>query len=258
MEARAVALLSEHLNESARRLPGPAYYKVLRRIHGILRPANYVEIGIHKGISLVQALRDTPCIGVDPTPSVEPEIQREIERKLPDTRIYELTSDDFFGRYDLTELLVGPVALGFIDGLHLFEQVLRDFINIERHSTGKTVILLHDCLPLDEVTASRERSTYFYSGDVWKAAMALRRRRPELAMVTVRTAPTGLTLVRGLDSGNRRLEEELPEIVASYRDLDFGYYLAHKEEMPVEIPNEEVAVRQWLGGTSASQNERRI
>jgi hypothetical protein len=252
MEARHAALLSEHLNESARRLPGPAYYQVLRLIHRILRPANYVEIGVHKAISLVQAIEGTPCIGVDPEPSIEEPIAQQIERKLPATTIYELTSDEFFERYDLSELLGGPVALAFIDGLHLFEQVLRDFVNLERHSAAGTVILLHDCLPLDEVTASRERTTYFYCGDVWKAALALRRRRPELEMVTVRTAPTGLSLVRGLDSSNRGFEEELPEIVAAYRDLDFEYYLAHREEMPEEIPNQEEAVRDWLRPSPAS------
>ena len=51
-----------------------------------------------------------------------------------DATIYELTSDEFFARYDLSELLGGPVELAFIDGLHLFEQVLRDFVNLERHS----------------------------------------------------------------------------------------------------------------------------
>jgi hypothetical protein len=253
MEAHHAELLSEHLNESARRLPGPAYYQVLRLIHRILRAANYVEIGVHKGISLVQAQMGTPCIiGVDPEPSIEPQVQQEIERKLPATTIYELTSDEFFERYDLNELLGGPVALAFIDGLHLFEQVLRDFVNLEGYSSAGTVFLLHDCLPLDGVTASRERTTYFHSGDVWKAALALRRRRPELEMVTVRTAPTGLCLVRGLDSTDQQLQEEFPEIVATYRDLDFDYYLAHRDEMPPEIPNEEKAVKDWLRQDMAS------
>src|SRR5215208_3220641 len=99
MEALDEALLAEHLRESLRRLPGPAYYRVLNWIHRFLKPANYVEIGVHKGISLVQALRNTPrVIGVDPEPSIEPQIEREIERKLPATTIYELTSDEFFAR----------------------------------------------------------------------------------------------------------------------------------------------------------------
>jgi Methyltransferase domain len=251
---RDEALLDEQLTESLRRLPGPVYYRVLDWIHGFLKPVNYVEIGVHKGISLVQAHRDTPCIGVDPEPSIEEAIERVIKRKLPDTRIYELTSDDFFDRYDLSELFAGPVALAFIDGLHLFEQVLRDFVNLERHSGTATVVLLHDCIPFDAIMASRERTTDFYCGDVWKSALALRRQRPDLEMVTVRTAPTGLCLVRGLDSSNRRLGEELPEIEDGYRDLDFDYYVAHRQEMPPELPNELKAVGDWLRAGPAAQS----
>ncbi|MQA73289.1 MAG: class I SAM-dependent methyltransferase [Solirubrobacterales bacterium] len=230
---------AEHLNQSLRVMPGPAYYKVLRWIHRILDPANYVEIGVDKGVSFEQAQPDTPCIGVDPSPH----IQHELSEKK---KIYELTSDEFFARYDLRELLGGPVELAFIDGLHLFEQVLGDLVNVERNSAAGTVILLHDCIPLDAATASRERTTDFYCGDVWKAVLALRRRRPDLEMVAVPTAPTGLCLVRRLDSRNRQLEAELPEIVATYRDLDFDYYSAHREEMPELIANEREAVRDWL------------
>ncbi|HET8673834.1 MAG TPA: class I SAM-dependent methyltransferase [Thermoleophilaceae bacterium] len=236
--ARDAALLGEHLRESLERLPGPAYYNVLRWIHRIVEPANYLEIGVHKGISLFQARKGTPCIGVDPTP--------DLQEEHPDATIYELTSDEFFERYDLNELFGGPLELAFIDGLHLFEQVLRDFVNVERYSAPGTVVLLHDCLPLDEATASRERTTDFYSGDVWKAVLALRRTRPELEMITVRTAPTGLGIVRGLDSGSRRLEDELPALTETYRDLDFDYYLEHRHEMPDEIANDRDAVQDWL------------
>jgi hypothetical protein len=253
MEAFDTALRDEQLEESLRRLPGPGYYRVLKWIHGFLEPANYFEIGVHRGVSLDQARRDTPCIvAVDPTPDLMP----AIAKKAPtaNARIYELTSDEFFERHDLTELLGGPVVLAFIDGLHLFEQVLRDFVNLEKHSDGRTVILLHDCIPFSAETASRERTTDFYCGDVWKVPLALRRVRPELKMVTVRTAPTGLCLVSGLDSSNRRLEDELPEVERTYRDFDFDYYLSHRQEMPEEIPNDVKAVGNWLRAGPLTQS----
>jgi Methyltransferase domain len=246
-DARDATLLAEHLNESLERLPGPPYYQILKWIHRILEPANYLEIGVHKGFSLQQARPGTPTIGIDPEPDIEEEL-------IADVTIYELTSDEFFARYSPQDLLGGPLELAFIDGLHLFEQVLRDLINVERHSTSDTVVLLHDCLPLDEVTAGRERTTDFYSGDVWKAALVLRRLQPELEMITVRTAPTGLCLVRGLDGVARRLEEEMPEIVATYTDLGYDYYLAHRNEMPEEIPNTQDAVREWLRPAPADQS----
>jgi Methyltransferase domain len=239
MEAFDTALRDQQLEESKRRLPGPPYYKVLRWIHEALRPANYVEIGIRKGFSLAMALPGTPRIGIDPAPA--------LAKELPDTRTYVLTSDEFFARHDLGELVSGPVELAFIDGLHLFEQVLRDFINLERYAASDSVILLHDCLPFDDRTSSREQTTEFYSGDVWKAALALMRVRPDLEMATVRTAPTGLTMVRGLDPESRVLQRDLPELEAAYRELGFDYYLAHRDEMPPELPPDEREVGAWLG-----------
>lgn len=252
MEAFDLAQRDQQLQESLQRLPGPAYYRVMQWVHAFLRPANYVEIGVHKGVSLHQ-VRDTPLIiGVDPKPDILPAIEKQLPSAA--THMYELTSDEFFDRYDLSELLERPVALAFIDGLHLFEQVLRDFANLEKHSDARTVILLHDCIPFDAQTASRERTTEFYCGDVWKASLALRRRRPDLNMVIVRTAPTGLCLVSGLDSSNRLFEEELPEIERSYRDLDFDYYLAHREEMPPEILSEVKAVGDWMRAGPLAQS----
>jgi Methyltransferase domain len=242
METFDTALRDEQLEESLRRLPGPGYYRVLKWIHEFLKPANYVEIGIHRGVSLDQARRDTPrIVGIDPSPDLIPAIA-----KKPPTANAEI--------YDLTELLGGPVELAFIDGLHLFEQVLRDFVNLEKHSDEGTVIVLHDSIPFNAETASRKRTTDFYSGDVWKASLVLRRQRPELKMVTVRTAPTGLSLVWGLDSGNRQLEKELPEIEKSYRDRDFGYYESHREEMPEEIPTVVKAVGDWLRAGPLAQS----
>ena len=253
MEAFDTALRDEQLEESLRRLPGPAYYRVLKWIHNILEPANYVEIGIMRGVSLDQARRETPhIIGIDPAPNLIPVIAQKPH--IANAQIYELTSDEFFKRYDLTELLGGPVALAFIDGLHLFEQVLRDFANLERHSDGRTVILLHDCIPFNAETASRERTTDFYCGDVWKASLVLRRLRPELKMATVPTAPTGLCLVSGLNSSNREFEQKLPEIERTYRDLDFDYYLAHRDEMPDEIPNKMGRVGDWLRAGPLAQS----
>jgi hypothetical protein len=45
-----------------------------------------------------------------------------------------MTSDDYFATHDLSKDLGGAVAFAFIDGLHSFEQALRDFSNIERHA----------------------------------------------------------------------------------------------------------------------------
>ena len=88
--------------------------------------------------------------------------------------MFELASDEFFAEHDLKSILGESVHLAFIDGMHLFEFALRDFINLERACSRDAVILINDCNPPDSVAAARERTTSFWTGDVWKLVLALR------------------------------------------------------------------------------------
>jgi Methyltransferase domain len=228
-------LLRVHLEQAAVRLPGPDYYTVLRWIHEILRPETYIEIGVRRGDSLRAALQQCLCVAVDPVPldaAVSPKVH-----------VFEMTSDSFFESHNVAEVLGVPCfSLAFIDGLHLFEQALRDFIYLERFASRKSIIMLHDCMPLDRITSDRTRSTHFYSGDVWKLAMCLKTHRRELGVVMVRTAPSGLCLVGHLDSGSRTLAEHYDELVAQYVPMDFDDYQRHPEQMPNSVDNSFEAV----------------
>ena len=174
------------------REPISTYYGLLRRIHELRQPSLYVEIGVHEGHSLAFVQPGTRIVGVDPEPKVaEPP---------PNTTIVAQTSDDFFA--DPEALGGAAIDLAFADGLHWWEQTLRDVANLERHSSPDGVILIHDCNPIDEVTAARERTTAVWSGDVWKTVVALRRFRPDLQVVVADVEPTGLAIVTGLDPTN--------------------------------------------------------
>lgn len=187
--------------------PISTYYGLLRRIHELRQPDLYVEIGVHEGHSLAFVQPGTRIVGVDPAPKVaEPP---------PDTTIVAETSDDFFA--NPAALRGEAIDLAFADGLHLWEQTLRDVANLERHSAPASVILIHDCNPIDEVTAARERTTAIWSGDVWKTVVALRRFRPDLSVVTADVGPTGLAIVTQLDPTNRVLFDRFDEIV---NDID--------------------------------------
>ena len=71
-------------------------------------------------------------------------------------QLFRTTSDEYFARPDPLAPLGGlPFDLAFIDGLHLFEFALRDFINAERGSRPGAVILFDDILPRKVVEASR-------------------------------------------------------------------------------------------------------
>ncbi len=193
------------------------YYVLLGLIHQARRPDLYVEIGVNKGDSLTFAQPGTRLIGVDPEPQLE---------TIPDNcTIVAQTSDEFFAN---PEALDGEtIDLGFADGLHWWEQTLRDVAHLERHASPDGVILIHDCNPRDEITAARERTTVFWSGDVWKTVVALRRYRPDLTVVTADVAPTGLAIVTGLDPTNNTLFERYDDVVANidklgWADLEAG------------------------------------
>jgi hypothetical protein len=231
------ALLQQHLALATRLMPGPDYYTVLRWIHEILRPSTYIEIGIRKGESLRLALDQTICVGIDPEP--------DIQTPLPaNTSVFRATSDAFFAEEYLANLLHSPsFALGFIDGLHLFEQALRDFINLEKFASSQSVVMLHDCLPLDAVTAGRTRTTHFYSGDVWKVTMCLKVHRPDLKMKMIRTGPTGLCLVSNLNSQSHVLDSNYEKYVEEFIGLSFDDFERRQHDMPPSVGNtrEEVA-----------------
>ena len=188
------------------------YYVLLGLIHEARQPDLYVEIGVNKGDSLGFAPPGPRLVGVDPEPQVD---------DVPDNcTIVAETSDDFFAAPDA--LRGEPIDLGFADGLHWWEQTLRDVANLERHASPDGMILIHDCNPRDEVTAARERTTVFWSGDVWKTVVALRRYRPDLTVVTADVPPTGLAIVTGLDPTNDVLFDRYDEIVADIDQLGWA------------------------------------
>src|SRR5437763_221247 len=188
-------------------LHGEPYLGVLNRLHEHLRPRSYLEIGVARGDSLALVRADTRALGIDPEPQVPYALPANV-------RVFSETSDEFFARHDVRAELGGlPVDLAFIDGLHHFDYALRDFMNVERCCTPQSTIVLDDCFPRDRRTAERTRSTQFWSGDVWKVVVLLKKYRPELAVHTIAAPPTGVCLVRGLNPASRFIADNLTRLV---------------------------------------------
>ncbi|MET1078205.1 MAG: class I SAM-dependent methyltransferase [Pseudomonas sp.] len=182
------------------------YLEVLQRLHVHLLPDLYMEIGVRNGGSL-QLARGS-AVGIDP--------KNQLTVTLPpSTLFYEMTSDDFFvaaRQSDIKE----KVDLAFIDGMHLFEYALRDFINIERYATPWTLVMFDDICPNHPLQAARDRQTTVWMGDVWKLRDCLKRYRPDLVQVVLDTSPSGLLLVMGLDPGNSVLSDNYAQILRDY------------------------------------------
>tara|TARA_B100000929_G_C15508081_1_gene419417 strand:- start:2401 stop:3774 length:1374 start_codon:yes stop_codon:yes gene_type:complete len=180
------------------------YLGFIAIVHELLAPNFYFEIGVREGHSA--ALAQCRSIGVDPASN--------INQKMPPTfELFPLLSDEFFEV--LPETFKAP-DLAFIDGMHLFEYVLRDFINVEKNASHHSVIIIDDIFPVTEAQASRERKTKAWMGDVWKIKECLSIYRPDLICISVDTYPSGLLLVFGADSDNTVLTEKYNEILKRF------------------------------------------
>jgi hypothetical protein len=187
---------------------GVHYLDVLAAIHRGLAPRRYLEIGVRNGKSL--ALAGCPAVGVDPAPEIQVALP-------PTTALFTLTSDDFF-RLQGAAVRAAPPDLVFIDGMHLFEYALRDLINVEAVAPPGCLVVLDDVFPSHAAQAERQRRTRVWTGDVWKLHRTLQLWRPDLFLLALDTAPTGLLLVAGLDPANTSLRDRYAALAAGAGD----------------------------------------
>ncbi len=232
---------------------GLFYRDCLRQLHQTLRPGSYLEIGCLDGETL--ALAECTAIGID----VQFQPQVRIPARAPAILLYQMPSDEFFRRYNPVALLGQPIDLAFIDGMHLMENALRDLINVERFCRRDSVIVLHDCLPLNRQMANRDRTeaersgtapfSGWWTGDVWKLLAILPRYRPDLSVRCCNAPPTGLVVIQNLNPDDRTLDRAYDAILAEFRepaqeDRLFQEVLGHAEIM------EATALLQTLGKRS--------
>jgi hypothetical protein len=183
-------------------LEGVPYQELLKTLHRKHQVQRYLEIGTQHGKSLEHA--EAKAVAIDP----EFLLDRQVWSAKPGVHLYEMTSDEFFARHDPREILGGEIDLAFIDGMHLAEFVLRDFLNVERYCSNNAIIILHDGLPQNfEMTErnrckERRRDTALanaWTGDVWRVVPLLQRERPDLRIKILDCPPTGLVLIDHLD-----------------------------------------------------------
>jgi hypothetical protein len=183
-------------------------HEFLAGVHAAYQPRNYIEIGINDGRGL--HLSRTRTIGVDPAFKITAEFECDL-------KMVRATSDEFFARKDaIARFPEGVVDLSFIDGLHIFEFALRDFINAERLSSASSVVIFDDMLPRAVPEAARDRHTMQWTGDVFKVAQVLTKYRPDLIQVPIDTTPTGMLLVLGVDPSSTVLHDNYDEILAEF------------------------------------------
>ncbi|HEX4111546.1 MAG TPA: class I SAM-dependent methyltransferase [Stellaceae bacterium] len=212
---------------------GEYYLNVLARLHAYLKPSTYFEIGTSAGGTL--KLANCKSLAIDPAFQIN---TNAIGAK-PSCMLFQCTSDRFFRDHSPSAIFGSAVDLAFLDGLHLFEQLLRDFLNTERHCASDSVVALHDCVPADRWMAERvyteeckkeSQRPGWWTGDVWKCLPALKKYRPDLRILVVDAAPTGLVLITNLDPKSSVLGENYWKIVDEFFDLDIAQYGIRKHQ----------------------------
>ena len=191
------------------------YISALKTLHETLRPTNYCEIGCRFGYSL--SLSIAPAIGIDPDFEIKSQLSAP-------TRLFKMTSDEFFSQPNLSQILGGAIDFAFIDGLHVVEYALRDFINIECNASPASVVAIDDLLPQHMDYATRERNTQIWCGDVYRLAMILEHYRPDLDIRIYDVEMKGFGVVSKLDPSSRVLANNYSKIAD---DIASGRWSCH-------------------------------
>jgi len=186
-------------------------HELLHNLHLVLQPRTYFEVGVRNGASL--QLARCQSVAVDPFFKVSHEVRCDVH-------LVRTTSDEFFARrHPFAHFDQPAIDLAFIDGLHLAEFALRDFINTERHCHPGSVVVFDDMLPRNTIEAGRSQKVASefksWAGDVYKLVGTLRTLRPDLVVAELDTTPTGALLVANLDPRSTVLQEAYDGLVAT-------------------------------------------
>ena len=201
---------------------------VIQKIIDKKKARTYLEIGVSQGVSFMP-IKARHKIAVDPKFAITRKsrikwLLMNFDNVMADFN--ECTSDDFFARNPSHR-----ADVVFIDGLHTFEQSLRDVVNSLSNLNESGVILIHDCLPPHRAAAnptqlSQQQAadlniagwTPEWCGDVWKTICYLRSQRSDLK-VFVLDFDMGIGIVtRGIPDSRLNLsEDELNKM--TYEDL---------------------------------------
>ncbi len=178
---------------------------VQRALTGRVNPV-YLEIGVSWGQAFQKISADVK-IAVDPAFKLSKRTRELADAKGRETHYFETTSDYFFEN-EAAFLEQHPIDVALIDGLHTYEQVVRDVEYTVRYLRDDGVIFLHDCNPPFALAGRRAESwddfmaqqsgplkIGIWNGDVWKAIVHLRSTRDDL-LVGVLKCDQGVGFVR--------------------------------------------------------------
>ena len=179
----------------------PRRYDIINKIIIKRNYTSYLEIGCFKDETFNQ-INIKKKIGVDPVSGGN----------------LRMTSDQFFidnkEKFDLI----------FIDGLHVYEQVIKDIFNSIKVLKENGIILVHDCLPRKLWYQTPTRMSDTWNGDVWKAIVECR----TLENIDTYTclADEGIGVIK-LQKNNNPLNLKL----SNFKNLKYKEYYTNRESL---------------------------
>jgi SAM-dependent methyltransferase len=124
--------------------------EVIQRLLDLYEAPSYLEIGVCDGTTF-HAVRAARRVAVDPAFTFDPEVARADPAQAGAT-YHPIPSDAYFtgaGRDDAFDLI-------FLDGLHLFDQTLRDLIHAIARLKPGGAIVIDDVLPVSYGASLRD------------------------------------------------------------------------------------------------------
>jgi len=161
-------------------------FDIINHLIKINNYKSFLEIGTQKQINFSNVeIENKIC--VDPDPESNPD--------------FLMTSDEFF------EINKNTFDIVFVDGLHHSDFAYRDIINSLGVLNKNGCVVVHDCIPYDELSQviplekASDMGTISWNGDVWKSIIKLRTERDDLKIKVIDT-DHGCAVIYFTEPGN--------------------------------------------------------
>ena len=163
---------------------------VLKRLTNLYDEPRYLEVGVGRGITFerVPAARK---VAVDPVFRFDHEAKA---REHPEATYHPVTSDEYFNRIIETDDVFDVI---YLDGLHVYDQTLRDLLNALEHLQPRGIIVIDDTRPPTYLASLADRQLFFelkraigstekqWMGDVYKTVYFIAAMCPHLSYATI-------------------------------------------------------------------------
>jgi len=165
-------------------------FQVMRRLTNLYPDPRYLEIGVCKGKTF-DRVPATRKVAVDPAFRFD---HVAMEAAHPEAAYHPVPSDDYFAKH------AGPddeFDVVYLDGLHVYDQTLRDLLNALEHLQPRGTIVIDDTRPPTYLAAIRDRPDFDaerrrtgsdakeWMGDVFKVVHFIQAFCPYLRYATI-------------------------------------------------------------------------